>query len=1076
MYGKLRELLFIILVLFIAATSVFSQVDSRQWTPPDGATIRQGSHIEWYRGGESRDEGELADEVAVVWSDTRSGDRGVYTQVLGTNGEWRYPHGGLLIADSTGRQEDPGIWPDPTDGGWFIAWEDFDMWTENGQARGDTLGDIYCTKIDAQGNRIWGPTERGVSVCVFSGVQEDVRIVHDGEGGCIIAWRDMRGGDAGDIYAQHILANGTADERWTRNGNVVVAAPGQQVSHTADSDGSGGMIIAWKDDRIGGDFNIWAQRIRPDGTMFWGNGEGIQVCNHPANQETPKLCPDGQGGAFFCWVDNRNADVTNQDIYGQRVTANGALMWGAVNQGEAICTAEWEQISNRIVLSEAGTAIVTWEDKRSDGVDIDIYAMRIAGENRMQKTWQNQQGELVISAPSNQSQPRLYPDAQGGAYFVWEDERFGGFPEIDIWIQRLNVDGQRMWADEGVPVVGAHEEGDDGLFTQTGPLIRRTADGGCLVTWSDQRSGSIHLGAQRFNGNGESIWIDNGLPLAEGYSQNALYPKVFGKLDDAEKFAVVWLDGRYAAQGTFPFIQYGVNNDGIDNGSGVDILLPIGGKAAMSTDIVGGGIDISATKSGDGGMILVWEDHRRNQPYSIYGQKFDGDGNLLWGENALHLAEFRWDQKLPLVCSDGAGGAIAAWRAPTADDYYDIYCQRINSAGDREWGDNGIQITGNRVDETVEAIVSDGEGGAVVVWRATQIETDDDLWVQRINAGGGFVWGDGGKILCDEWNKQRHAELEKHPNGFVVVWTDGRDDEQGQPQDDIFGQFILPDGTYLWGDLGYMICGVDNHQQYPDIAITNDQYIFVAWEDGRWDNHARKRDIYIQKLGQQADENHRPEEIFQEDGTAICRATADQVLPQICHDGQNGLWATWEDYRSGVWSDIYATRLRPNGGAYPTFLETGNIVCGATHKQNIPQIDILGDGDTDGAILVWEDKRATGKEELSNTFVQMLNDQDLDVDPIPDRSAHPNGYNLESVYPNPFNSQTLVTFVAPRDGNIELKVFDISGRFVSDIGSGYWSAGRHVAIFSGSEFATGSYIVQLKVDGVQLQRRLQLIK
>ncbi|MBT3233088.1 MAG: T9SS type A sorting domain-containing protein [Calditrichaeota bacterium] len=1073
MYGKQREFLLIVLVLFFAASSLYSQEEYRQWTPPDGVTMRQGSHIEWYRGGESRDEGELAGEVAVVWSDTRHGDRGVFTQVLGADGEWKFDQSGLQVADSTGRQEDPGMWPDPTDGGWFVAWEDFDLWTVDGDVFGDTLGDIYCTKIDAQGNRIWGDSERGVPVSVFDSVQEDVRIVQDGEGGCIIAWRDQRGGDAGDIYAQHILANGTPDPRWPLNGKVVVAAPGSQINHTADSDGAGGMIIGWKDDRIGGDFNIWAQRIRSDGTMEWGDGEGILVCSHPAAQETPKLCPDGQGGAFFCWVDNRNANDSNQDIYGQRVDARGNLMWGAVDEGEAICTAEEEQIGNRIVISEPGTAIVCWEDKRSDGSDIDVYAMRIAGDNAIQRTWQNEQGEAVIIMQSNQSGPRLYPDGEGGAFFVWEDERFGGFPEIDIWIQRLNVEGQRMWADEGVPVVGATGEGVDGLYTQSGPLIRRTADGGCVVIWQDQRSGSIHLYSQRFNANGEAVWEDNGVALAEGYSQNALYPKVYGNIDNDGKFAVVWLDGRFSAQGTFPFIQYG-----IANGETVNTVLPVGGKPVISTDIVGGGIDIDATKTEDGGMILVWEDHRRNQPYAIYGQKVDGEGNLLWGDEGLRIAEFLWDQKLPLVCSDGRGGAIATWRAPTNDSLYNVFCQRINSDGERLWGNEGINITNNSVDETVEAIVPDKRGGAVIVWRASEdvFDTDDDLWIQRIDKDGEPVWDEGGKPLCNTWNKQRHAELVRHPEGFVVVWTDGRDDELGTPQDDIYGQFILPDGTFLWGDsLGYMICGEEDHQQYPDVDITTRGEIWIAWEDGRW-GEPRQRDVYVQKINRwNPGENGRPGEAFPEDGSAICAANADQVLPKIHRDGMDGLWVTWEDYRGGVWSDIYATHLRPDSRPYGGWLPTGNLVCGATHKQNIPKLDILSYRNHKGAIMVWEDKRATGKEELSNTFVQFLNDNTVGA-PIQDRSAHPNGYSLESVYPNPFNSQTLVTFVAPRDGTVNLKVYDVSGRFVTDIGTGYWSAGRHSVVFSASDLATGSYIVQLKVDGVQLQRQLQLIK
>ena len=185
----------------------------------------------------------------------------------------------------------------------------------------------------------------------------------------------------------------------------------------------------------------------------------------------------------------------------------------------------------------------------------------------------------------------------------------------------------------------------------------------------------------------------------------------------------------------------------------------------------------------------------------------------------------------------------------------------------------------------------------------------------------------------------------------------------------------------------------------------------------------------------------------------------------------------WEDYRSGVWSDIYAIHLRENGSrANNGWNNNGNIVCGATHKQNLPKLDLLMTGRDAGVALVWEDKRATGKEELANTFVQLLNDHTVQNAPPIERSAHPLGYELQSVHPNPFNSQTVITFVTPREGNIELSVFDISGRFIADLGSGFRSAGRHIAILDGTDIAAGTYVVQMKVDDIRLQRRIQLLK
>lgn len=1069
---------FALLLIVAAQNAAFAQEDGRMWAPVDGANIRQGTHIEWFRGGEARVEGENAGEAAFIWSDCRFGDRGVFTQMVDVNGNLKFDDGGLLIADSTGRQEDPGIWPDP-DGGWFMAWEDFDIWWEGDSARGDSLGDIYCTKIDADGNILWGNNGRGVPVCVFDGTQEDVRIVHDNNGGCIIAWRDMRGGDAGDIYAMRILENGTPDPEWTRNGIPVVAVAGPQTSHTADIDGTGGMIIAWKDGREVGNFDIWAQRISRDSDLLWGDGRGIQVCSHWANQQSPKLCPDGAGGAFFTWVDDRNQDETNKDIYAQRVNRDGGIMWGNANAGSPVCTEQEEQIYNRIVISEPGTAIILWEDKRGNGQEYDLYAMRVTGVNAMEKEWDPDQGRPVVIANRNQSQARLYPDGEGGAFFVWEDERDQGFPEIDIWGQRLNVNGDPMWNRAGIPICAAP-------LNQNSPLVRTLADGGCTVAWEDLRTGSKHIYAQRLRANGNIVWEENGIPLATGWSGNGTKPKLFPHFNGAGTFALLWMDGRFGGKGTYPFVQFCT-----DRGDHLRTDLLDQGIPVM-TGTIGGGISPDAVVSENGDLIVVWEDHRRDQAYSIYAQRILAEvgpdlGNLLWSEGGIRCAEFRWDQHEPKVCTDGQGGAFIVWKSPTDDDYFDIYMQRLDRFGVPAWGAGGILVTGNFMEETVEKIIYDGEGGAVIVWRPVNVEDDtgDDLWMQRINRAGEKLWGEEGEgiILCNEFYAQNDAQLVRHPEGYVVVWVDSRDDELGQPQDDIYGQFVNPDGSFRWTANGYMICGMEFHQQSPSVAIDEDANIWVAWDDNRFAGNPRSVDIYLQKLSWEADERGRPEILFTEndnpiwDGILICGAVKDQRQPEICHDGQNGMWLIWEDYRiAGVWSDVFAIHLQNNGESFSdAWDEGGNMICSATHKQELPQIGILNDDGTTGVVAVWEDKRATGKDELSNVFVQRVDFGEAGVE-LESRYAHPTGYILESIFPNPFNSQALITFITPREGEITLSLFDVTGRAVLNLNSGYWSAGRHVVLLDCRTLAAGTYIVQLDVNDISLQRKAHLVK
>ncbi|MBM3329457.1 MAG: T9SS type A sorting domain-containing protein [Calditrichaeota bacterium] len=1051
-------ILYALLLSAAAVAPAMAQRDWVKWNPIDGFALRQGYHVEWYRGGEGRDAGQLAGEAAFVWSDCRNGDRGVYVQIVSVEQGLRLKYGanGLRISDMPNRQEDPGVWP-TADGGWIIAWEDFDA---------DSLGDIYCTKIDAQGNRLWGEDERGVAVCVLPGIQEDVRIVEDGSGGAIIAWRDLRGGDVGDIYAQRIQANGSV--AWQRNGIGVIVAVGPQISHTADSDGEGGMIIAWKDGRNVGNFDIRAQRISPNGALLWGvgQGQGLVVCGTASNQESPKLCPDGAGGAFFSWVDDRNQQQTDKDIYAQRIDANGRLLWR--EDGEAVCTVEREQAENRIVMSESGNAIILWEDKRADGLSFDVYAMRISGAQSMRKEWQPTTGVPIVTGERNQQAGRLYPDGQGGAYFIWEDERDRPFPELDIWGHRFNRSGQPLWAQNGVPICRI-----DGQ--QDAPLVRRTADGGAFFVWGDYRSGSYELWGQKFTPNGQPVGNANGIPLVAGLGGNGVFPKGIERQDGT--FTVLWLDGRFGIGGLVPFIS-----NVRDLGNRPELMTQPNGAPAL-VNSYGGGINPDGCNDEQGGTIVVWEDHRGGQVYSIYAQRIDENGARLWGDRGVKVADFDYEQYLPKVTGDGQGGALVVWKAPTDNDYQDLYMQHLSPQGARLWGAAGRRLTARPMDEEVEQIIPDGSGGFIIVWKVFNDETDDDLRITRVNAGGEDLWNaeddgyEGGKVLVDEYNKQRSPYLVRHQNGYVVAWVDGRDDGDGQPQYDIYAQFVGYNGAFQWRAGGEVICGEGRHQENPVVAIDNHTYIWIAWEDHRYAGSGRQRDIYIQKMSPQL-VNNRLGFAFtgrERDGREVCAAPADQLLPTIIHDGQNGIWLAWEDYRGGFWSDIYATHLQRDGTPYAPWEVNGNVVSAAFHKQNGPKLmRLLPRGDT-GAAVVWEDKRATGKEELSNVFIQRLDDQRLSVR-LGDGPTAPVGYALEEVFPNPFNGRAVVQFSVASDGPVSLALYDLQSRLVIDFGSEFRSAGKHRLQVDAGSLASGHYILRMEAAGNRVERSLQILK
>ncbi|MFA4949035.1 MAG: hypothetical protein WC674_11105, partial [Candidatus Krumholzibacteriia bacterium] len=186
--------------------------------------------------------------------------------------------------------------------------------------------DIYAQRLDAYGMPLW--TAGGVAVCSDAGYQQRALVVSDGAGGAIVAWMDQRSGGT-HIYAQRLDADGNA--LWTANGVPVYTGAYWPSYINMTSDGHNGAIFAWNDTRTGVD-KVYAQRIGGNGSAVW-TANGVAVSSSTGTQYIPVIASDGSYGAFVVWSDSRSG---NYDIYVNRVKPNGTVVW---SQGVQLCSA-----------------------------------------------------------------------------------------------------------------------------------------------------------------------------------------------------------------------------------------------------------------------------------------------------------------------------------------------------------------------------------------------------------------------------------------------------------------------------------------------------------------------------------------------------------------------------------------------------------------------------------------------------------------------------------------------------------------------------------------------------------------
>lgn len=77
----------------------------------------------------------------------------------------------------------------------------------------------------------------------------------------------------------------------------------------------------------------------------------------------------------------------------------------------------------------------------------------------------------------------------------------------------------------------------------------------------------------------------------------------------------------------------------------------------------------------------------------------------------------------------------------------------------------------------------------------------------------------------------------------------------------------------------------------------------------------------------------------------------------------------------------------------------------------------------------------------------------------------PEKFSLSQNYPNPFNPSTSITYEIPNDANVNLTIFDMSGREVKELINEFKSAGYYKLEINGGDLTSGSYLYRLSSDG-----------
>jgi hypothetical protein len=412
----------------------------------------------------------------VSWYDHSSGNYDVYMQRLDGNGNIQWAEGGLLISnnpqdtwltdyDLVVDQNDYAIvvFNDIRAGGdwdiyaYRISPTGFFAWGDNGLTLSDNVNleaapvvtitssgniafawmdevSIFVRKVDITGADLWSPPTRNLTSTygLFS-----PRIVAAENDGVIVSYMQISGPNYWDpkhLYARKFDVDGA--DLWGSSGVAINTVGGIALwmDHNLIPDGAGGAYETWYDDRDMS-LNAYVQHILSNGNIAW-EVNGVQLSlNAMELQMNPALVSYPASGEIIAFYLATDLDQNQNGVHGQKLDSLGTRQWG--NNGFIFVPMSNQTRSHITAQLQADGAVVVYKEfPVDDVVNSCIKAIRVDMDGI--PVWPTSPVE-ICSYLSEKIRIPTTVNPSGQVIAAWEDGRYD--PSWDIYLQNVNPDG-----------------------------------------------------------------------------------------------------------------------------------------------------------------------------------------------------------------------------------------------------------------------------------------------------------------------------------------------------------------------------------------------------------------------------------------------------------------------------------------------------------------------------------------------------------------------------------------------------------------------------------------------------------
>jgi len=308
--------------------------------------------------------------LCVVWRDKRNGHWDIYMQRVSPEGRVLWPQDVRVNTDpDTADQVNADVAALP-DGSCVVVWKDE-------RDKKDNLSDIYAQRVGPEGTRLWPADVRVNGDTYRAGTQDWPRVAADGEGHIFVVWQDDHESllvprTVWDVYMQRLALDGARE--WTEDLQVADSPAGTQWTPDLEATPDGWVYVVWFETpgTHAEPGSLMAQKFSPDGERQWGSDQQVSPMSLDW-RAFPALAVDTAGIATVVWVD---AQPTNAwDLYAQRLAPDGGEVWPEDVEVSALAPDAW-QAEPAVAAAPNGDALIVWKDNRILQGSTDVWAQR----------------------------------------------------------------------------------------------------------------------------------------------------------------------------------------------------------------------------------------------------------------------------------------------------------------------------------------------------------------------------------------------------------------------------------------------------------------------------------------------------------------------------------------------------------------------------------------------------------------------------------------------------------------------------------------------------------------------------